>query len=83
MAPDSAETVLGTLVRMVAAVAVGVGAGLAVEGVLPAGPALVVGAISGGTAGAVTLGAAWALGVGEVQMVPGAIRRRLLTACGR
>jgi putative peptidoglycan lipid II flippase len=77
MCPDSTETVLGTLGRMVAAVTLGVGAGLALEAVLPTGPALLVGAASGGTACVVTLVAAWGLGVSEVSTVLGAIRRRI------
>ncbi len=77
MAPDSEERVVGTLGRMVVAVAVGVGVGQVLENALPQGPALVMGALSGGTACALTLGAAWVFGVGEVKTVLDALTRRL------
>ncbi len=77
MAPDSEERVLGLLGRMILAVAIGVGAGLALEQVLPQGPALLIGGLSGTTACALTLVSAWALGVSEVRFIAETARRKL------
>ncbi len=82
MAPGSTERVGGTLVRMGVAVVVGVSAGWGLEAVLPALPALIRGALSGGTAAVLTLGIAGALGVAEVKTVTQAVARRLRRAGG-
>jgi putative peptidoglycan lipid II flippase len=77
MAPDSPERVGGTLLRMAVAMALGVGAGLGLESVLPELPALIRGALSGGTAAVSTLTVAALLGVAEVKTVTSAVVRRL------
>jgi len=61
---------------------VGVSAGWGLEAVLPALPALIRGALSGGTAAVLTLGIAGALGVAEVKTVTQAVARRLRRAGG-
>lgn len=66
------------VLRLLPAVALGVGAGLLLEGMLPPLPALLRGALSGGVALALYLATAHLLQVPEVGVLVRAVRRRLL-----
>lgn len=68
---------LGHIVRLALAAAVAVGAGMGLDAALPAWPALVRGALTGGAAVAVCLALCRLLGVPEVDRLIGLVTRRL------
>lgn len=69
---------LGRLVlRLAVAAALGIAAGLGLDRVVPAWPALLRGALTGGAAVALFLLAGRLLGIGEVDRLWGMVRRRL------
>lgn len=70
------ELVLSFL-RLALSCAGGVGLGLGLDAVLPAWPALLRGALTGGLAAGACLGLSWALRVKETRLMVGALTRRL------
>jgi putative peptidoglycan lipid II flippase len=80
-APAEASGIFGVVIRMTAAVAVGIAAGEGIESLIGGWPALMRGGLAGGLAAVVSLAVAQRLGVDEVREVVdrvwGKVRRKL------